>query len=61
MNRPKKFPLDKALNLVVIIAFGINIYYLFATDNPPKWVRIANVFGWLIFIYVLLKRRFKQK
>jgi hypothetical protein len=61
MSIPRKSPLEIGLNIVVIIAFSINVYYLFATDNPPKWVKFGNAFGWIILMYLLLKPRFKQK
>lgn len=61
MTIPRKSPLDMALNVVVIIAFSINIYYLFATDSPPKWLKFGNAFGWIILMYLLLKPRFIKK
>ncbi len=61
MSTPKKTLLEIGLNSIVIVAFGINAYHLFTTNNPPKWVKFGNAFGWLILMYLLLKSRFKQK
>lgn len=64
MQLLKRSKFEWALSAIALIAFCIYIYFLWVTDNPPKWVKVFNIIGWIILLalnFKNLKILFKRK